>query len=87
MKTKLMYLFLIIVAILSGYLLGNLCAGVEEPTVSWLGTGLNFGFDTTTINLHAITLSLGLQVSINPLQVLFILLAIVLAPKVAAKIK
>lgn len=87
MKMKLTYLFLIIIAILSGHLLGNLFLGLNEPMISWLGKSLNFGFDTTTLNFNAITLSLGLQVSINTLQILFILLAIALAPKVAASIK
>ena len=87
MKNKLVYLFLIVTAILLGHLMGLACAAVSEPSVNWLGHGLNFGFDTTTINLSAITLSLGLQVSICPMQILCILIAILLAPKVAAAIK
>lgn len=87
MKMKLTYLFMIIIAILFGHLLGNACASANEPAIAWLGKSLNFGFDTTTFNLSAITLSLGLQVSINTIQILLILVAIALTPKVAAAIK
>ncbi|MBR4201454.1 MAG: DUF4321 domain-containing protein [Oscillospiraceae bacterium] len=87
MKNKLVYLFLIITAILIGHLLGLACASVADSSVSWLGHSLNFGFDTTTLNLSAITVSFGLQVSICPMQILCILIALLLAPKVAASIK
>ena len=87
MKNKLVYLFLIIAAILLGHLLGLACAAVADTSVSWLGHSLNFGFDTTTLNLSAFTLSLGLQVSICPMQIICIVFALLLAPKVAAAIK
>lgn len=85
MKLKLTYLFMIITAILLGHVLGNACAG--DPTIAWLGKSLNFGFDTTTLNFSAFTLCIGLQVSINILQILLILIAVALTPKVAAAIK
>lgn len=87
MKMRLTYLFMIIVAIVFGHLLGNACAGMSEPGIAWLGKSLNFGFDTTTFNLTAITLNLGLHVSINTVQILLIILAIAMTPKVAAAIK
>lgn len=87
MKLKLTYLFLIIIAIMAGYFLGNICAGTSTPSVSWLGATLTFGFEPFTLKFNAFDLTLGLQLAINPLEILFILLAIVLAPKVADAIK
>ena len=83
MKNKLVYLLMIILAIVFGYLLGILCAGMDEPMVSWLGTSLDFKLDPATVDLHAFALTFG----INPIQILFILLAIVISPKIAASIK
>ena len=87
MKNKLIYLLMIIMAIVFGYLLGNLCAGLDEPTVAWLGTALNFGIEPTTLDLHAFSITFGLHLAINPIQILLVLLAIVLSPKIAASIK
>ncbi len=87
MKKKLIYLLMIIMAIVFGYLLGNLLTGLEEPTISWLGTALNFELAPTTLDLHAFAITLGLRLAISPIQILLILLAIVLSPKIAASIK
>ena len=87
MKLKLTYFFLIIVAIVTGHYLGVLCAGTEEEMVSWLGAALTFGFPPTVFNFSAVSFTLGVSFSINFLQILFLLLAIVLAPKVATAIK
>lgn len=87
MKKKLCYLLLIITAILGGYFLGQVCIGLNEPLLDWLGKSLEFGFEPTTIDLNAFTLTLGIRFSINFLQILFIALAVVIAPKVAESIK
>ena len=87
MKNKLVYLLMIILAIVFGYLLGNLCAGLDEPTIAWLGTSLNFGMEPATLDLNAFSITFGLRLEINPIQILFILLAIVISPKIAASIK
>ncbi|MBR6716872.1 MAG: DUF4321 domain-containing protein [Oscillospiraceae bacterium] len=87
MKLKLTYLFLIIIAILSGHYLGNACIATHDPMLEWLGKSLQFGFDPATIGLSAFTFTIGFRIAINFLQVMFIALAIVLAPKVAEAIK
>ena len=87
MKNKLVYLLMIIMAIVFGYLLGNVCAGLSEPTVAWLGTSLNFGFGPATLDLHAFSITIGLHLAINPIQIILVLLANVLSPKIAASIK
>ncbi|MCQ2417262.1 MAG: DUF4321 domain-containing protein [Oscillospiraceae bacterium] len=87
MKLKLTYMFLIITGVVIGDLLGMLCQGTGEEYVMWLGNTMEFGFGPTAINFSAFNLTLGLQISTNFLQIIFVLLAIVLAPKVAAAIK
>jgi hypothetical protein len=87
MKKKLTYLLLIITAILAGYYLGQMCLSLNEPLIDWLGKSLEFGFEPTTIGFSAFTITLGIRFSINFLQILFIALAVVIAPKVAESIK
>ena len=87
MKKKLVYLLLIITAILSGHYLGLVCLDLNEPLLDWLGKSLEFGFDPTTLAFSAFTLTLGLRFSINFLQILFIALAVVIAPMIAESIK
>lgn len=87
MKMKLTYLFLIIIAVLIGFYLGNACADSGDPLIVWLGYSLDFGFGPVNINLSAFTVDFGLHFSINALQILLIALAITLTPKVAAAIK
>ena len=53
----------------------------------WLGTALSFGIEPGTLDLHAFAITFGMRVSINPIQILLILLAIVISPKIAASIK
>ena len=86
MKRKLVYLFLIITAIISGHYIGKACLN-GDPVWAWLGKQLEFGFDTTTINLHVLVLNLGLHFTINFLQIILIFLAIALSPKVSDAIK
>ena len=87
MKNKLVYLLMIILAVVFGYLLGKLCVDLDEPMLSWLGTSLNFSLEPMTLDLNAFALTFGLRLAINPIQILFVLLAIVLSPKIAASIK
>ena len=87
MKLKLTYLFLIIIAILVGHYLGNSCLNTSEPALIWLGKSLSFGVGPNTLDLNAFKLTVDLRVSINFLQILFIILAIFAAPKVSAAIK
>ncbi|MBP0971676.1 MAG: hypothetical protein IKX57_08450 [Oscillospiraceae bacterium] len=87
MKLKLTYLFLVIIAILCGFYLGNACLNTSEPALIWLGKSLSFNIGPATLGLNALTFIVELRVSINFLQILFIALAVAAAPKVAAAIK
>jgi len=86
MKKKLVYLFLIIIAIISGFFIGNWCSKGPEY-LRWLGNSLSFSMNPTTFDLHAFSLTLGLSVSINFLQIILIFVALAVEPKVEKTIK
>ena len=87
MKFKLTLLFCIIIAVISGSFLGSLCAKSAYKSISWLGLSTSFGFETKSLDLHVLQLSIGLHVDINVVQILLIAIALVIAPKIAASIK
>ena len=87
MKFKLTILLCIIVAVIAGSYLGDLCAQSMFKSVSWLGYGASFGFETKSLDLHVIQLTIGLHIDINVLQLIFIVIALAVAPKIAASIK
>lgn len=86
MKRKLVYLFLIIIAIVTGHYVGKACLN-GDAMWAWLGKQLEFGFNTTTVNLHVLALDIGMHFTINFLQIFLILLAVAIAPKVSDSIK
>ena len=87
MKFKLTLLLCIITAVILGALLGGVCADSANPYIHWLGLGKEFGFDTIALNLHVVQLTFGMHININVTQILFIILAIAVSPKIAASIK
>lgn len=87
MKLRLTYLLLIIAAIICGYLLGGWLAGFDEQMIAWFGTNFTLDLSPTTIHFTAITLTLGFNLVINPIEIIFIIIAVLAAPKVAASIK
>lgn len=87
MKFKLTLFLCIAVAAIAGGFLGELAAGSLSPYVSWLGYSAAFGFDTISLDLHVIQISFGLHLNINVTQLLLVVLALVVSPKIAAAIK
>ena len=87
MKYRLTLLLCIIVSVIAGSFLGDICAKSMYKSVSWLGLGTSFGFDTKSLDLHVLPLTVGLHIDINVLQIIFIMISIVVAPKIAAAIK
>lgn len=86
-KARLTLLFCTVIAVVLGAFLGELCSVSENAYIHWLGYGKSFGFDTISLNLHVIELSFGLHMDINVMQILLIVAAIALTPKIAASIK
>lgn len=87
MKYKLMLFLCIVTAIILGAYLGGLCADSTAPYINWLGFSKSFGFDTISMDLAVLKFDLGLHFDLNVMQLLFILIAVVVAPKLADKIK
>lgn len=87
MKFKLTLFLCVALAIVSGAFLGELAAKSINSYISWLGYALNFGFDTKNFDLHVVQFNFGLHMNINVLQLMLTLLAVVVAPKLAASIK
>ncbi|MBR6760987.1 MAG: DUF4321 domain-containing protein [Oscillospiraceae bacterium] len=85
MKYKLTLLLCIIVAVIGGAFLGELCVGL--PYIEILGRPFTFGFDTVNVDLHFLRFSFGLMLDVNLTQILLLMIAIVVAPKIAAQIK
>ncbi len=85
MKNKLVFLFCIVVAIIVGTFLGEICA--VTPYLEWLGRNFAFSTGMYDLNLHFVKLTLGLDFSINLAQVLMMIAALYASPKVAAKIQ
>ncbi len=85
MKNKLVFLFCIIVAIIIGTFLGELC--VDTPYLEWLGRNFAFSTGIHDLNLHFLKLTLGLDFSINLAQVIMMIAALFVSPKLAAKIQ
>ncbi len=80
MKTKRTFLFILFV--ISGILIGSLVAHLTASTaLGWLSYGLNFGINggsPMVIDLHILTLTFGLGVSVNLSQVIFVMLSLLI---------
>lgn len=85
MKNKLVFFFCLIIAIIAGTFLGALCA--ETPYLEWLGRDFTFSSGVYNLDLYIIKLTLGLDFSINLMQVLLMIVALFYAPKIASKIQ
>lgn len=87
MKLKLIILLCIIIGVLTGYYLGEVCASSGLAYLAWLGKSLNFGFDTVNVDLNMLKFSFGLHMDVNFIQILLVVLLVALSPKIAASIK
>lgn len=85
MKNKLVLLFLVVAAGISGGLIGKMVDGVHG--LSWLAYSKSIGLDATTLDLSIFDLTFGIHISMNVAQILLLILALLIAPKVADAIK
>ncbi len=85
MKNKLVFIFCLIIAIILGTFLGTVCA--NTPYLEWLGQNFAFSTGVHDLNLHFLKLTLGVDFSINLAQVLMMIAALFVSPKIAAKIQ
>lgn len=79
----LLLIILLLLAIVLGKVIGNVTAGVAY--LSWLGLSAQFGLAPATIDLAVVTLTFGLQISLNVAQAILLLLAILAYSRIHIK--
>ena len=80
MKKFLVYLCSIVVAVILGGVIGNLCAGIAP--LSWLDYAPPLHLKSHTGNLYVADLTFGIQSKFNIAQLLLTIVAIFVAPKI-----
>ncbi len=84
MKNKI----LLIMLILAGAIVGSIAAkgAVNSDMLSWLAYSKDIGIDPTRIDLIIINFTVGLHFSMNVAQIIFMLIAIAIYPKLSKAI-
>lgn len=84
MKNKILLIMLII----AGAIIGSIAAkgAVNNEMLSWLAYSKEIGIDPTNINLVIIKLTIGFNFSMNVAQIIFMLIAIAIYPKLSKAI-
>lgn len=72
----LLLVILLLLAIVLGKVIGNVTA--DTPFLSWLGLSASFGLAPATVDLAVMTVTFGLQISLNVAQGILLLVAILL---------
>ena len=80
MKKFLVYLCSIVVAVILGGVIGNLCAGIRSPQLAGLCAAA--APQSHTWNLYVADLTFGIQSKFNIAQLLLTIVAIFVAPKI-----
>lgn len=75
-RSKLYNAFLVLVGIVTGTLVGNLCSGVKG--LSWLAFGVNFGMGTPlSLDLGIMQLTFGISISLTLAVILCIIISLI----------
>ena len=80
MKKVFVYSLVLVVALLLGGILGNVCANIEP--LSWLDYMPPLNIKEHHWNLYVLDLTFGLQSKFNIAQVILVIVAIFTAPKI-----
>ena len=80
MKKVFVYILVLVVALLLGGILGNVCANIEP--LSWLDYMPPLNIKEHHSNLYVLELTFGLQSKFNIAQVILVIVAIFTAPKI-----
>ncbi len=76
-KSKLYITFLILIGIVTGTIVGNLCSSISW--LSWLAFGLVFGMEAPlTLNLGVMQLTFGLSLNLTLAVIIFVILSIII---------
>ncbi|MBQ3587334.1 MAG: DUF4321 domain-containing protein [Oscillospiraceae bacterium] len=79
MKKTFLFLFYLLAGIITGSLLGNLCAGI--PALSWLGYSNTIGFSANNpavLNLLIVKITFGFSMTVSVAQIITVSLAMYL---------
>lgn len=76
MKTKNKNVWVLLLLLLSGSVVGGFIGDVFKTTFKWLSYGKTLGFDTFTLDLNIIKITLGFVMSINIASIIGIMIAI-----------
>ena len=77
MKKTIIFIILITAALIIGGLIGKF-----SGTDSWLAYSKGFSFGPATLDLSVLTLTLGISFMMNVAQLIFILIAMLVYPKI-----
>lgn len=81
MKKGLLMFALLLFAVFFGNFLGGIAA--EAPGLEWLGKEYSIGFSTFDIDLHVLTLTLGMHLEVNICEMFLILVSLLSYNKLA----
>lgn len=84
MKNKILLVMLVIAGAIVGSIAAKGAASAES--LGWLAYSKEFGIAPTTINLVVINLTIGFEFSLNVAQILFMLVAVIIYPKLSKAI-
>jgi len=68
-------IWILILLLFIGGLAGSAAADALAPYLPFLRSMARIGFDTTTLDLHFVTLALGFKMALSPLTALGLILA------------
>ncbi len=81
-KSKLYNAFLVLIGIVVGTFVGNLCKGISS--LSWLAFGIDFGMNSPlSLDFGIMQLTFAISVNLTLAVVLFIILALVIGRALA----
>lgn len=76
----LLLVILLLLAIVLGKVIGNVTTGVSF--LSWLGLSAQFGLAPATLDLAVLTVTFGVQISLNVAQAILLLIAILVYTRI-----
>ena len=79
MKKTVLLILLLIAGAVVGSLIGTACEGTDA--LGWLAYSQRIAIDSTTINLIIAKLTFGIDFSMNIAQVIFMVVAVAVYPK------
>jgi hypothetical protein len=79
-KKTLALIVMMAISIVLGNFIGRICD--PAGSLAWLNFKINFGFDPATFDINVLSLTLGFTMDINIAQIILMILAVILYPKV-----